>query len=385
MMLIYQDNYRRDGEKQMDELYQGLQHGRPIEFSRVFRGHRFTDRECEALVQGSCIAVHNIHGTRGVYAVEGKLIYDEFWKKWKFDTVRMIPNQVDYDFEKQSKHDIYHVDASVDDIVELNDDDLIGISFDEIRSEIQHMPSVKLSPLKELTASLSQELRRETGYVTKSDIAMDVVASEEPLQEETKQETATDTSHGLTQPEPSVKEPMSASQEVTNTVTNKPMQTMDTDEIDVQQEDTDVEGVQGDTLQTFVSDIDEDSDDGFAIVEDTDALDEMSEEDWISFLQESEGTFHQDTDVNDDTKNEDEDDEDFYGDMDPYEGMDDLFMDELSDNLTNSSYDDVQFDAELDAMISDVEEDIDEDAPAPVEPSLPSDFDDADFDDIFDE
>lgn len=384
MMLIYQDNYRKDGEKRMDEVYQGLQHGRPIEFSRVFRGHRFTDRECEALVQGSCIAVHNIHGKRGVYAVEGKLIYDEFWKKWKFDTVRMIPNQVDYDFEKQSKHDIYHVDTSVDDVVELNDDDLIGISFDEIRSEIQHMPSVKLSPLKELTASLSQELRRETGYVTKSDIAMDVVVSEEPLQEEMQQET--NTSHGLTSSEPSVQEPMQTSQEVINTVTNTPMQSFAKNEIVEEQEDIDGEGVQDVMSQEFVSDIDEDSDDGFAIVEDTDALDEMSEEDWISFLQESEGTSHQDTDVNDDTENEDEDedDEDFYGDMDPYEGMDDLFMDELSDNLINSSYDDTQFDAELDALVSDGKE-TDGGTPVSSEQSLSSDFDDEDFNDIVDE
>lgn len=382
MMLIYQDNYRKDGEKRMDEVYQGLQHGRPIEFSRVFRGHRFTDRECEALVQGSCIAVHNIHGKRGVYAVEGKLIYDEFWKKWKFDTVRMIPNQVDYDFEKQSKHDIYHVDTSVDDVVELNDDDLIGISFDEIRSEIQHMPSVKLSPLKELTASLSQELRRETGYVTKSDIAMDVVVSEEPLQEEMQQET--NTSHGLTSSESSVQEPMQTSQEVINTVTNTPMQSSAKNEIVEEQEDIDGEGVQDVMSQEFVSDIDEDSDDGFAIVEDTDALDEMSEEDWISFLQESEGTSHQDTDVNDDTENEDEDDEDFYGDMDPYEGMDDLFMDELSDNLINSSYDDAQFDAELDALVSDGK-DTDGGTPVLAEQSLSSDFDDEDFNDIVDE
>ncbi len=382
MMLIYQDNYRKDGEKRMDEVYQGLQHGRPIAFSRVFRGHRFTDRECEALVQGSCIAVHNIHGKRGVYAVEGKLIYDEFWKKWKFDTVRMIPNQVAYDFEKQSKHDIYHVDTSVDDVVELNDDDLIGISFDEIRSEIQHMPSVKLSPLKELTASLSQELRRETGYVTKSDIAMDVVVSEEPLQEEMQQET--NTSHGLTSSESSVKEPMQTSQEMINTVTNTPMQSSAKNEIVEEQEDVDGEGVYDVMSQEFVSDIDEDSDDGFAIVEDTDALDEMSEEDWISFLQESEGTSHQDTDVNDDTENEDEDDEDFYGDMDPYEGMDDLFMDELSDNLINSSYDDAQFDAELDALVSDGK-DIDEGTPVSSEQSLSSDFDDEDFNDIVDE
>lgn len=382
MMLIYQDNYRKDGEKRMDEVYQGLQHGRPIEFSRVFRGHRFTDRECEALVQGSCIAVHNIHGKRGVYAVEGKLIYDEFWKKWKFDTVRMIPNQVDYDFEKQSKHDIYHVDTSVDDVVELNDDDLIGISFDEIRSEIQHMPSVKLSPLKELTASLSQELRRETGYVTKSDIAMDVGVSEEPLQEEMQQET--NTSHGLTSSEPSVQEPMQTSQEVINTVTNTPMQSSAKNEIVEEQEDVDGEGVQDIMSQEFVSDIDEDSDDGFAIVEDTDALDEMSEEDWISFLQESEGTSHQDTDVNDDTENEDEDDEDFYGDMDPYEGMDDLFMDKLSDNLINSSYDDAQFDAELDALVSDGK-DTDGGTPVSSEQSLSSDFDDEDFNDIVDE
>ena len=366
----------------MDEVYQGLQHGRPIEFSRVFRGHRFTDRECEALAQGSCIAVHNIHGKRGVYAVEGKLIYDEFWKKWKFDTVRMIPNQVDYDFEKQSKHDIYHVDTSVDDVVELNDDDLIGISFDEIRSEIQHMPSVKLSPLKELTASLSQELRRETGYVTKSDIAMDVVVSEEPLQEEMQQET--NTSHGLTSSEPSVQEPMQTSQEVINTVTNTPMQSSAKNEIVEEQEDIDGEGVQDVMSQEFVSDIDEDSDDGFAIVEDTDALDEMSEEDWISFLQESEGTSHQDTNVNDDTENEDEDDEDFYGDMDPYEGMDDLFMDELSDNLINSSYDDAQFEAELDALVSDGK-DTDGGTPVSAEQSLSSDFDDEDFNDIVDE
>ena len=382
MMLIYQDNYRKDGEKRMDEVYQGLQHGRPIEFSRVFRGHRFTDRECEALVQGSCIAVHNIHGKRGVYAVEGKLIYDEFWKKWKFDTVRMIPNQVDYDFEKQLKHDIYHVDTSVDDVVELNDDDLIGISFDEIRSEIQHMPSVKLSPLKELTASLSQELGRETGYVTKSDIAMDVVVSEEPLQEEMRQET--NTSHGLTSSEPSVQEPMQTSQEVINTVTNPPMQSSAKNEMVEEQEAIDGEGVQDVMSQEFVSDIDEDSDDGFAIVEDTDALDEMSEEDWISFLQESEGTSYQDTDVNDDTENEDEDDEDFYGDMDPYEGMDDLFMDELSDNLINSSYDDAQFDAELDALVSDGKE-TDGGIPVSSEQSLSSDFDDEDFNDIFDE
>lgn len=54
------------------EMFHGMFRGEPVEFSRAFRGHRFTDEECEALCRGESLRVHVNHGTAG-YDVLGAL------------------------------------------------------------------------------------------------------------------------------------------------------------------------------------------------------------------------------------------------------------------------------------------------------------------------
>lgn len=121
------------------DMYHGVRAGVQIAFDRVFRGYRFTDDECAALVAGDRIEVHNLQGTRGVYAVEGKLNYNSLLQKYRFETENVIPNNPEYVFQKGVGQGIYR-SAEVMESIHLSDDDLKGISFHEQDLRLGVMP-----------------------------------------------------------------------------------------------------------------------------------------------------------------------------------------------------------------------------------------------------
>lgn len=56
------------------EKYSGVWNGKPVSFTRVWSGHRFTDEECEKLCAGEVIVVDGLVSKSGsTYAVTGKL------------------------------------------------------------------------------------------------------------------------------------------------------------------------------------------------------------------------------------------------------------------------------------------------------------------------
>ena len=61
-------------KREEPEQYHGSWKGEPVEFSRMFRGHRFTDAECQALCRDEVLEVCHLKGKDGIpYAVRGKL------------------------------------------------------------------------------------------------------------------------------------------------------------------------------------------------------------------------------------------------------------------------------------------------------------------------
>lgn len=70
---IYSGLGRKKDNKRAGDMYTGKWNGVPIEFDRMFRGHRFSDGECEALCRGETIDVHNVGTSDIKYSVAGFL------------------------------------------------------------------------------------------------------------------------------------------------------------------------------------------------------------------------------------------------------------------------------------------------------------------------
>ena len=70
------------------EKYEGMWNGEPVKFNRVWRGHRFTDEECEALCNGENVEVRGIISpkTGHEYGVSGHLDNLVFTDKESGDT-----------------------------------------------------------------------------------------------------------------------------------------------------------------------------------------------------------------------------------------------------------------------------------------------------------
>lgn len=93
---IKTDRYK-ESERQM---YTGFWHGRPVTFPREFRGHLFSEEECEALCKGQRIEVHNIQGMNCKYAVQGRLQVQDIGlgPSVRFVVIDTVPNNPDYVF-----------------------------------------------------------------------------------------------------------------------------------------------------------------------------------------------------------------------------------------------------------------------------------------------
>lgn len=87
-------------QKSETAMYSGFWHGRPVTFPRDFRGHRFSDEECEALCKGQRIEVHNIQGMNCKYAVQGRLQVQDIGlgPSVRFVVIDTVPNNPDYVF-----------------------------------------------------------------------------------------------------------------------------------------------------------------------------------------------------------------------------------------------------------------------------------------------
>ena len=55
------------------EQYRGVWQGQSVSFDRVFRGHRLTDAECEALCRGESIEVYHLGHPEARYGVRIRL------------------------------------------------------------------------------------------------------------------------------------------------------------------------------------------------------------------------------------------------------------------------------------------------------------------------
>lgn len=70
-------NMRKDMGKTMmtneKEYVEGTWNGEPVRFNRVWSGHRFTDEECEQLLDGEEIVLKDLNGKNGPYSCKGRL------------------------------------------------------------------------------------------------------------------------------------------------------------------------------------------------------------------------------------------------------------------------------------------------------------------------
>lgn len=127
-----------------EDKYTGTWCGQTVSFDRNFRGHRFTDEECEALCKGERIEVHNIQNRNGVYAIQGKLDRNNlgFFDNVKFVVIDTVPNRPNFHYGMP----LYNMCTSSSkyklntDVVDLNDDsDLDGIYFESPEEIIDKM------------------------------------------------------------------------------------------------------------------------------------------------------------------------------------------------------------------------------------------------------
>lgn len=67
------ENTNPEKQRNEDDYYTGTFKKKEIRFHRVFGGYRFTDEECQKLLAGEEIELHNLQGKKGTYSAKGKL------------------------------------------------------------------------------------------------------------------------------------------------------------------------------------------------------------------------------------------------------------------------------------------------------------------------
>lgn len=135
------------------EYFTGKWRGRDVRFRRTFRGHRFSDAECEALCAGNRIEVHNLEGKNGSYAVQGMLASEDslFGQRVVFKVIDTVPNRVNFRFGETPLYNPSDRYKPVKKVVDLDDryedyDNPSGYADDydddkDIREEIHDVKS----------------------------------------------------------------------------------------------------------------------------------------------------------------------------------------------------------------------------------------------------
>lgn len=122
------------------DTYSGRWMGRDVVFERVFRGHRFTDEECQALCDGELIEIYDLQDEHGLlYGVKGALRESVIQPgKIVFKSFDFLINKPYYDF--QTRERVYYDDQKrmyQSSVVDLNNDrtpmtDLVTGMLDDI-------------------------------------------------------------------------------------------------------------------------------------------------------------------------------------------------------------------------------------------------------------
>ena len=173
---------------EVEDKYTGTWCGQTVSFDRNFRGHRFTDEECEALCKGERIEVHNIQNRNGVYAIQGKLDRNNlgFFDNVKFVVIDTVPNRPNFHYGMP----LYNMGTSSKyklntDVVDLNDDsDLDGIYFESPEEIIDKMKQDMVVKASEAVMNDDGHDDYEGDYYGEDDDADELYGFEDPEDED---------------------------------------------------------------------------------------------------------------------------------------------------------------------------------------------------------
>lgn len=163
------------------ETYKGIWNHASCEFKRDFRGHRLTDEECAGLCRGEKIEIHNLKNKfASVYAVACKLNLKEnmFGElATMIEVLDTVPNNSNHKYgDALYNANPYKVavnisnDSDDDFILDLNDDDLIGINTEDEVIKYQTSINDNREKIHHENLNLKNMLKNMTSVKTQSNL-----------------------------------------------------------------------------------------------------------------------------------------------------------------------------------------------------------------------
>lgn len=163
------------------ETYKGIWNHASCEFKRDFRGHRLTDEECAGLCRGEKIEIHNLKNKfASVYAVACKLNLKEnmFGElATMIEVLDTVPNNPNHKYgDALYNANPYKVavnisnDSDDDFVLDLNDDDLIGINTEDEVIKYQTSINDNREKIHHENLNLKNMLKNMTSVKTQSNL-----------------------------------------------------------------------------------------------------------------------------------------------------------------------------------------------------------------------
>lgn len=163
------------------ETYKGIWNHAPCEFKRDFRGHRLTDEECAGLCRGEKIEIHNLKNKfASVYAVACKLNLKEnmFGEiVTMIEVLDTVPNNPNHKYgDALYNANPYKVAINIsnesddDFVLDLNDDDLIGINTEDEVIKYQTSVNDNREKIHHENLNLKNMLKNMTSVKTQSNL-----------------------------------------------------------------------------------------------------------------------------------------------------------------------------------------------------------------------
>ena len=166
---------------QNSEIYKGIWNHASCEFKRDFRGHRLTDEECAGLCRGEKIEIHNLKNKfASVYAVACKLALKEnmFGElAIMIEVLDIVPNNPNHKYgDALYNANPYKVSINIsnesddDFVLDLNDDDLIGINTEDEVIKYQTSINDNREKIHHENLNLKNMLKNMTSVKTQSNL-----------------------------------------------------------------------------------------------------------------------------------------------------------------------------------------------------------------------
>ena len=163
------------------ETYKGIWNHASCEFKRDFRGHRLTDEECAGLCRGEKIEIHNLKNKfASVYAVACKLNLKEnmFGElATMIEVLDTVPNNPNHKYgDALYNANPYKVAINIsnesddDFVLDLNDDDLIGINTEDEVIKYQTSINDNREKIHHENLNLKNMLKNMTSVKTQSNL-----------------------------------------------------------------------------------------------------------------------------------------------------------------------------------------------------------------------